>query len=377
MCYTGGPRCFKDAKNALVNARRDYQNNPTEENKAAFKEAQRDIALTPEYISNLEHTDPEQAASLQKVYDQKLAGAKEYERFRSESGRTLARLNEERDSALAQVEAIDKKIEAHDRHIEYVNMDNLNGGIYSDDEEADYQRWQHSQDTSKLEDEKKTLLERSGILKKQIDTVSATNEENLARRKSGLPINHSHLMPAKFAGYFADTERKHFSASSEGSTFTEAKNLNDVLSRAAEQRKNLEGDDREKLIALGADPSSFAADKRYLMVETKGTVGTILASELPDTTQVSVVQKSEKAKPVCVATVKSQKETDHATIVLADNPTLPGTENHPTLLITAFPGVSGPSGSNDDLLPYVGKSMSIAEARKIYGRDFSINTIVK
>lgn len=190
-------------------------------------------------------------------------------------------------------------------------------------------------------------------------------------------MNHSDMMPEKFAEYFADTERKHFNGTTSGSTFTELKNLNEVLSTAAEQRGNLQGDDRDKLIARGADPSSFGSDKRYLMVNTGGKVGTVMSNELPKGSIVTVIQKSEKSKPVCTTEVSHQKSVSHATIVLADNPSMPGTEHSPTLLITAYPGVSGPSGSNNDLLPYVGQSMTIEAARKIYGREFTLNTIVK
>lgn len=376
MCHTGGPRCYEDAKNSLINARKEFADNPTPETKLALREAEKDIILTPEYIENLKKTKPSEAASIQHAYDQKLAGAKEYERFRSESTRTLSRLDEERAEALKQVASIEAQITRFDNQMGSLLLDNYNGGFTSDDE-MDYRQWEHDQNTSQLEDEKKMHLDKAGLIKQRIDTMTAANEENLRRRKEGLPLNHSHLMPAKFAGYFADTERKHFSSATEGSTFTKAKNLNEVLAETAKQRKSLEGDDRDKLIARGADPSSFQADKRYLMVETKGRLGTVLASELDDNQQVTVVQKSEKATPVCVAEVERQKDTDFATVVLLDNPSLPGTEKHPTLLITAFPGASGPSGSNKELLPHVGKTMTVGEAKKFYGRDFTINTVVK
>jgi len=377
MCHTGGPRCYEDAKASLVNARREYQKNPTPANEAALKEAKRDIVLTPEYISNLEHTDPEEADKLQKVYDRKLEGAKEYERYRSEATRTLTRLNSELTDSEYDIRKTEEEIAMWDSHIEYVNMDNENGGIYSDDDVAADERAAHVQGTMALEQKKQELLAKSGLIRQRMQTIETANEDNLRRRKAGLPLKHSHLMPEKFAGYFADTERKHFSADSAGSTFTEAKNLNEVLSLAAKQRKSLEGDDRDKLIARGADPSSFHADKRYLMVETKGKLGTVLASELNDNQQVTIVQKSEKAKPLCVVEVDKQKETDFATVVLLDNPSLPGTEKHPSLLITAFPGTSGPSGSNNDLLPHVGKTMTLREACKFYKGDFTLNTVVK
>lgn len=184
------------------------------------------------------------------------------------------------------------------------------------------------------------------------------------------------FMPEKFADYFADTEKKHFNSSSSGSTFTELKNMKEVLKEAYIQRGGLDGDDRDKLIARGADPNSFGEDKRYVMIKTKGKLGSISSNELRDDEVLTVVQKSEKTKPVCVVERNSKSDTDFATIVLVDNPTLPGTEGTKTLLITAYPGASGPSGSNNDLLPHVGKTLTVAEAKSIYGREFSVNTVL-
>lgn len=376
MCHTGGPRCYDDAKQALVNAQSAYEENPSPENKALLKEATLDVALTPEFIERKKTTNPDEAARLQKLYDHKLEGAKEYERYRKEAGRTLSRLEEELSPALEEIEGIDARVKGINSHLRYLEFDNENGGFTSDDEFAD-QRNRYYEELNGLDKRREELVDKTHAAQARMDTMFAANAVNLQRRKDGLPLQHSHLMPEKFAGYFADTERKHFNEGGPGSTFTEAKDLNEVLSLAAKQRKSLEGDDRDKLIARGADPSSFAEDKRYLMVETKGKLGTVLASELKDTDTVTVVQKNEKAKPLCVTEVDSKQDADFATIVLVDNPSLPGTEHHPTLLITSFPGASGPNGSNNDLLPYVGKSMTVAEARKIYGRDFTVNTQVK
>lgn len=184
-------------------------------------------------------------------------------------------------------------------------------------------------------------------------------------------------MPSAYAQYFADTEKKHFNLDSPGSQFTELKNLGQVLAAAEHQRGSLDGDDREYLIEMGADPKSFAPDRRYICAETPGVSGVVKASELNPDEIVTVIQKSEKAKPMCQMTVKKKTPTQIATIVLVDNPTLPGTEGVDTLLITAFPGVSGPSGSNNDLLPYVGKQLTLGQASEIYGRDFEVNTILE
>lgn len=380
MCHTGGPRCHKDAKKALIKAKDDYNNNVNPETEEALKNAKKDYLLTPETIAEVRIQDPDKADKLQALYDKKLEGAKDYERYRRGTSYTVARLQREKDVPDKKIEKINKEIQNLEKQIEYFKQNaeiGSKGGNFIDDERTEQLINEIGGEIQEYKVSQNTLKEESALIQSRINTIEQANQTNLERRKKGLPLQHSQLMPEKFAGYFADTEKKHFNAETAGSTFTEAKNLNEVLTLAERQRKDLEGDDRYMLIERGADPNSFGSDKRYLMVETKGKLGATLASKLSDDTKVTVVQKSEKSKPVCVAEVKSHADTDFATIVIVDNPSLPGTEHHDSLLITAFPGASGPSGSNNDLLPYVGKSMSIAEARKIYGRDFEVNTIVK
>lgn len=376
MCHTGGPRCYVDAKGIYQRAVKTHEEYPTPGNAAALKKAKLELALTPEGIASERAKNPDKADAMQKVYDHQLEGAGDYERFRSESTRTLTKLKEEQKETATEIEAVSKKLRAVIYEMNTDELDDANGDYNSMIPFA-HQAKENQYLYEALEAEKATLTAKSDLTEARMNTINEANAANLERRKNGEPLKHPHLMPAKFEAYFADTERKHFNADSAGSTFTEAKNLNEVLAVASRQRGNLEGDDREKLIARGADPSSFDSAKRYLMVETKGKLGTVMASELDDSTMVSVVQKSEKTKPVCVVETNAKSNTDFATVVLVDKPTMPGTEAHPSLLITAFPGASGPSGSNNDLLPHVGKKISVAEAKKIFGRDFSINTVLK
>lgn len=195
-----------------------------------------------------------------------------------------------------------------------------------------------------------------------------------AARASGTDA-HSHLMPEKFADYFAKSEYKHFNLQQPGSTFTELNSFNELLSETFNQRGTLQGDDRSELIALGADHSSFTDDKRYLMVRTPGKLGAVRSSTLDENTPLRVIKKSPESRPVCVTPVDEHPTVNYATVVIADNPTMPGTTEAPGLLITAFPGVSTESGSSADLEPYVGQSITVGKARKIFGREFSVNTI--
>lgn len=327
MCHTGGPRCdtgLGSAKKAYKLAKKAHDQDPTPENKFTMDQAALDILTTPKNIERIIKKDPVKGKMLQERYDTLLDGAKEYE-------------------------ALSKDLKNEEYRIS--NKLAIGEAVGYDDQEL------------------------KSTLKAQLATIKAEQVSALAARKNREPATFARYMPEQFAQYFADTEKKHFSEDSTGSTFTEAKNLREVMSLALAQRQTLTGDDRDKLIAAGADPNSFTADKRYLAIETKGVLGAVESSQLSDNEMLTVERKSEKSKPVCVARVGAQPPTNIATIILADNPKISGTTHTPTILITAFPGVSGKSGSNEDLAPYIGKQISVADARNIFGREFSVNTV--
>lgn len=376
MCFTGGPRCYGDAKGIYQRALKTYEDYPTPGNEAALKLAKAEMMLTPEGIETVRAKDPEKADRMQQVYDYQLEGAKDYERYRSESTRTMDKIKDEQKETATEIAALSEKIQALASSMSNDEIDNANGDYDNMMVPFEYTQEMDQSRYDDLTAKRTELTAKSDLAEARMNTINEANAANLERRKNGQPLQHPHLMPAKFDSYFADTEKKHFNSDSAGSTFSKAKNLNEVLTLASRQRGNLEGDDREKLIARGADPSSFDSAKRYLMVATNGKLGTVMASQLDDSTMVRVVQKSEKTKPVCVVETTSKRDVDFATVVLVDNPTMPGTENHASLLITAFPGASGPSGSSNDLLPHVGKNITVAEAKQIFGRDFTINTIL-
>lgn len=385
MCHTGGPRCIAEAGPAYNKAKKNFEEDRTEENAEAMNRAYQDVMLTPEFIERTrEKGEHHKADVLQKKYDTMLDGAKKYEMYRKETASVIKNLEVEKREHEESIVGLNRKIDVLHAEKQGIQSDVDMGGLvqggaggFMSDEDVEHRGWEIDDKLSALAMLKEKQQKELGLVNARIATVKASQEDNLERRKNQQPVKYSHLMPEKFAGYYTDTEKKHFSDDKSGSTFTEAKNLNEVLSLAQQQRKNLDGDDREALMARGAAPSSFTPGKRYLMVKTAGKLGTVRAGDLDDNTVLTVTQKSAKVKPVCELAVDSQKDTDFATVVIADKPTLPGTEEHPSLLITAFPGASGPSGSNDDLLPYVGKTMTVADAREIYGRDFTVNTVLK
>lgn len=378
MCYTGGPRCASDAKKAYINAKKKHKEHPTPENKRALDKSIMDYACTPEQIKKISRKDPEKGAALQKRYDHLINGYREYEIVRKENKAALGDIRE----AMAKERGVYRTFraiaaEAANEHQVLQWHEQAQGGDEQSDIDSAHALQKLKEYESRADEAKRKYL----TLKGQEATLVETNTRNRKLREQGRPIEYSHYMPEAFAGYFASTEKKHFDPKSSGSTFTECRSLNEVMSLAHKQRGTLSGDDREQLIARGADPNSFAHDKRYLMVETKGNLGVVSSADFKKASDqnimLTVTQKAEGVKPVCSMESSSQPTTKVATIVLVDNPTNPGTEKSPTLLITAFPGTSGQSGSNDDLLPYVGKQITLGEARKIYGREFSINTIMK
>lgn len=338
MCYTGGPYCYTDAKKSYDQAKADYDEDSSSVNRAKLEDAKKKMLMTPEVISKIAEKNPTEGRKLQSQYDKLAESGKVYSSVIKENNEGIKEINSE---------------------MEKVQRVMGNPSVSSEDKEKLQTRYKQ------LESQKQTFKE--------------SNKTNLARRKTGQGLEFSHLMPSQFAGYFASTEKKHFNKSEPGSTFTSAKNLNEVLSQAQQQRGSLKGDDREKLIKEhGADPSSFEEGKRYIAVKTEGLLGSVDSSQLDDNQRVVVHQKAEGTKPVLVAEVNSSPKSTVATIVLVDNPTLKGTEGHRNLLITAFPGVSGAKSSNPALEGKVGQSMTVKEAKTLFGGEpFSVNTVVK
>lgn len=373
MCYTGGPYCYKDAKRKLESAATAFKEDPSHENRRKFQDAREQYKMTPEYINNLRETEPEKAVVLQARYDKM-----------KESALTYLKIHEDNKKSIGRVQGlVEKNYQDSKRHNQayYALSNEMKKLQKSGSEDA-----QTAEKIKNLEESaagakqaEENCQKRGAALNQQITTLNDNTKQNAVLHRTGRPPNYNHMMPEKFKDYFAATHEKHFGYDSPGSTFTETKGLTETLALAQKQRGTLLGDDREKLIKEhGADPSSFTDDKRYIMVKTAGKLGSVGVDKLPPETMLTVHQKDPKSQPVCVAEVDSKPDTNVGTIVLVDDPKIPGTTGNPTLLITAFPGVSGARGSNPDLEPYVGQQITIEQARKLYGgRDFSVNTILK
>lgn len=187
--------------------------------------------------------------------------------------------------------------------------------------------------------------------------------------------------------YVASIESKHITGNGSGSKFTDQniKTVDDVLAKTSEQRGNLEGDDRDKLIAHGADPSAFlpsSSGVRYLMVKTSGTVGIKDTATLKDNTVLTVTAKGKNdGKPPSLSfstDVKEQPQTEYATVILGprldDNKEpIEGT----TTLWTMHPGTPTQGIRSDDIrgqgLDH-GSKLTVKELREKFGKDIKVNT---
>lgn len=178
--------------------------------------------------------------------------------------------------------------------------------------------------------------------------------------------------------YYSGTERKHFSDPEKpGSKFIDPnmRTLNDVVALAYVQRGSLEGDDRGKLLMLGAEPDAFKDDFRYLIVYTQGTLGFVKSSVLSDDTLLRVERTKPGAPCSYVLNVREQPKVNFGVIILSDD-----TDTGKTRLITAFPGQPTYVSLKDtktgesftDSLE--GQVLTVKEVRELTGRDVSVNT---
>lgn len=191
--------------------------------------------------------------------------------------------------------------------------------------------------------------------------------------KSAVPRN----MSDQHSAYYEATDKKHFGDKNEpGSKFLAADltKVEDVLMLRMQQtgKRDLEGDDREALIARGSDPNGFGEGKRYIMVLTEGSVGIKNSVTLPDDTKVTVTRTKPGVPCSLVMEVDSQSKTDFAVIVLGKQQ-VTGED----LLITTFPGPVTKPTVSEALDTLEGQTLSISQVKKIIGSDFWINTKMK
>lgn len=187
--------------------------------------------------------------------------------------------------------------------------------------------------------------------------------------------------------YIASIDSKHFDISKSGSTFTDesVKNTSDVLAATAAQRGGLDGDDRDKLIAAGADPASFLPPEsgvRYLQVNIAGTQALRNTSNMRDDEILTIVGKGRNdGSPPSLSfssDVHEQPKTDFGTVVIGpdldeNKKPIPNTE----VLWTLHPGIPT-RGIRSDTIRENGleanSQITVKELRERFGKDIQVNT---
>lgn len=178
------------------------------------------------------------------------------------------------------------------------------------------------------------------------------------------------------AAYYEATDKKHFGDKTQpGSKFLDPslEKVEHVLMMRMEQigAANLDGDDKNALIARGSDPNGFIEGKRYLMVLTEGTVGIKNSASLPDDAKVQVVRTKPGSPCSLVMEVSEQPTTDFAVIVMGEHK-----QTGKDFVITTFPGPVTKPTSNEALDSKEGQFLTIQEVKEIINEDFWINTKV-
>lgn len=99
--------------------------------------------------------------------------------------------------------------------------------------------------------------------------------------------------------YYAATNKKHFGDTNQpGSQFTEVKDLCELvkITKLSHGGSFGDKDDRDKLMAIGADPKAFNEETRYYITPTGGRLGAMTSHALPDDTpQWTSMRKSPEA----------------------------------------------------------------------------------
>lgn len=186
--------------------------------------------------------------------------------------------------------------------------------------------------------------------------------------------------------YVDSINNKHFKPGGHGSKFTNPNitNVNELLLLTAIQRGNLEGDDREKLIKLGASPESFQPLEtgiRYLKVDIEG-IEALADTKLMDGTELLTIRakgKNDGKKPPLsfVAEDKEVTPVAYGTIIIGSKETIygdpiPGTET----LWTAFPGIVTSGVTSEEIREKGwddGTVITVQQFRETFGRDIKVN----
>jgi hypothetical protein len=167
------------------------------------------------------------------------------------------------------------------------------------------------------------------------------------------------------APYYAALDLQHFGATSSASNFTDFSTTEEALAACWAARGSLTGDDREELLALGAEPSSLLSPDvcRYLLFPARGRLGLADVSGLPKEAVVVLVRE-KPGIPLSLVVAKDQPGEFHI-----DRPEVE--------IATAIVGSGGDLWTVHPGLPIAPRENPIFEmAGFIEGDTFSIGALV-
>jgi hypothetical protein len=194
--------------------------------------------------------------------------------------------------------------------------------------------------------------------------------ERAGIRGQELESRAEELLPAGLEGvkYVRDLEAKHFKAETAvGSVFLEVRSVRELLELAAGQRGDLDGDDRERLRKLGMPEAAFAAEARYLLVNTAGEVGVLAATEAPLEAMVSV-ERHKGGEGDSLSLVYEQEfskvPVSYATVIIGRREGDPSREE----IWTAHPGL--PMADFRPGVVELGEKISVGELLNRFSKAF-------
>lgn len=212
-------------------------------------------------------------------------------------------------------------------------------------------------------------------------------ESNPAEWKQGQKAAQSLTERNNRPEYIASIDNKHITGTGAGSKFTDSRinKAEDVIALGIAQRGGMKGDDRDKLIAAGADPSSFLPPEsgvRYLKVDVAGTEAIKDTATMKEDQILTVTAKGRNdGKPPSLSLsvpVKEQPKVEHATVIIGpkedeNREPIKGTE----VLWTMHPGSPTRGIRSNDLREKGlddGTQITVGELRKKFGKDIKVNT---
>lgn len=421
MCYTGGPYCTKPALAAYEKAKGTYEENPTPENKTAFDEATKNYLTSPGGIEKLRESGKEDEANkFQALREDGIARAKEIDLAKKLASKETDTNDLHR---YAQAGSYDAKVAvANNPAISERTLKHIVGNETSDDFRFAIARhpkatpemvaWAAESDSLRA---KLLALQNPNVSKRTIRQVArdaravymaesktaqegpdAPQELSTEGKRAGQiwkkartleEVPSKNLSAAKYdeaskytpregilESRYARLDKERFGERTEpGSKFIDPRlnSTEDVVALTAYQRGSLEGDDRQKLMDFGADPTAFQAGKRYLLVQTPGKTENQHISSLPVNSKISV-EKNAAGQISLVAGVSKTANRNFGVVTI-------GTRGGKEVVLDVAPGfpVNGKLDDNK-FQNHIGRNLSINHIMEIAGTDdVNVKTRVK